>query len=81
MALSPMSWVFTEINSVTIFFSKSERQSSLSPKTRLSNLYLTGQDVNFHGMVGVSLTAIMTAETIVGRNTIVNKINDTIWKQ
>lgn len=56
-------------------------QSSLSPKTRLANLYLTGQDVNFHGMVGVSLTAIMTAETIVGRNTIVNKINDTIWKQ
>ena len=56
-------------------------QSSLSPKTRLANLYLTGQDVNFHGLVGVTLTAIMTAEAIVGRNVIVNKINNTIWKQ
>ena len=56
-------------------------QSSLSTRTRLTNLYLTGQDVNFHGLIGTSLTAILTAETIVGRNTIVNKINDTIWKQ
>lgn len=56
-------------------------QSSLSPRTRLGNLYLTGQDVNFHGMVGTSLTAILTAEAIAGHNVIVNKINDTIWKQ
>ena len=56
-------------------------QSSLSTRTRLTNLYLTGQDVNFHGLIGTSLTAILTAEAIVGHNTIVNKINDTIWKQ
>lgn len=56
-------------------------QSSISPRTRLGNLYLTGQDINFHGMVGTSLTAILTAEAIVGRNVIVNKINDTVWKQ
>jgi all-trans-retinol 13,14-reductase len=48
--------------------------SSLSTRTRLSNLYLTGQDVNFHGLIGVSLTAILTAEAIVGRNTIVKKL-------
>lgn len=56
-------------------------QSSLSTRTRLTNLYLTGQDVNFHGLIGTSLTAILTAEAIVGHNTIVNKINNTIWKQ
>lgn len=50
-------------------------QSSLSPHTRLNNLLLTGQDVNFHGMVGTSLTAILTAEAIVGRNIIVEQIN------
>ena len=50
-------------------------QSSLSPHTRLSNLLLTGQDVNFHGMVGTSLTAILTAEALVGRNVIVDQIN------
>ena len=50
-------------------------QTTLAPRTRLENLYLTGQDVNFHGMVGTSLTAILTAEAIVGRNVIVNQIN------
>lgn len=49
--------------------------TTLSTRTRLENLYLTGQDVNFHGMVGTSLTAVLTAEAIVGRNNIVNKIN------
>lgn len=48
--------------------------TTLSPRTRLPNLFLTGQDVNFHGMVGTSLTAILTAEAIVGHNAIVNKI-------
>jgi len=49
-------------------------QSSLSTRTRLTNLYLTGQDVNFHGLIGTSLTAILTAEAIVGKNVIVNKL-------
>ena len=48
--------------------------TTLAPRTRLDNLFLTGQDVNFHGMVGTSLTAILTVEAIVGRNVIVNKI-------
>ena len=50
--------------------------TTLSPRTRLDNFFLTGQDVNFHGMVGTSLTAILTAEAIVGPNTIVNRINE-----
>ena len=50
--------------------------TTLSPRTRLDNLFLTGQDVNFHGMVGTSLTAILTAEAIVVSNTIVNRINN-----
>lgn len=58
--------------------SSNPMQSTLSVRTRLTNLYLTGQDVNFHGLVGTSLTAIQTAEAIVGHNTIVNKINN-IW--
>lgn len=48
--------------------------TTLVPRTRLANLFLTGQDVNFHGLVGTSLTAVLTAETIVGRNKIVNSI-------
>ncbi len=49
--------------------------SQMSVQTKVKNLFLTGQNVNIHGLCGVSLTAIETAEAIVGRNTIVHKIN------
>lgn len=48
--------------------------SRISIFTKLKNLYLTGQNVNLHGICGVPLTAINTAEAIVGRNVVLNKI-------
>lgn len=48
--------------------------SQLSPFTKVKNLFLTGQNVNIHGLCGVSLTAIETVEAIVGRNVVVEKI-------
>ena len=50
--------------------------SQMSVATKVKNLYLTGQNVNIHGLCGVSLTAIETAEALVGHNTIVHKINE-----
>ena len=50
-------------------------QSQISIYTKVQNLLMTGQNVNLHGFCGVPLTAINTAEAIVGLNTIVNKIN------
>lgn len=49
--------------------------SQLSVFTKVRNLYLTGQNVNIHGMCGVALTAIQTVEALVGTNTVVRKIN------
>ena len=49
--------------------------SQMSVFTKVKNLYLTGQNVNIHGFCGVSITAIETAESIVGHNEIVRKIN------
>ena len=43
--------------------------------TRIPNLFITGQCVNLHGFCGVTLTAIETCEAIVGKNTIIRKIN------
>ena len=51
--------------------------SQLSVFTKVRNLYLTGQNINFHGLYGVSMTAIETAEALVGHNEIVRKINET----
>lgn len=41
-------------------------QTELSVRTKVQNLYLTGQDVNIHGLCGVALTAISTVETLTG---------------
>ncbi len=43
--------------------------------TKVDNLLLTGQNINMHGFCGVSLTAVATCEALLGRNYIVNKIN------
>ena len=44
--------------------------------TKVSNLFLTGQNNNLHGFCGVPLTAINTCEAILGLNYVVNKINE-----
>ncbi len=49
--------------------------SQMSVFTKVKNLYLTGQNVNIHGFCGVSITAIETAEALVGHNEIVKKIS------
>jgi len=43
--------------------------------TKLHNLFMTGQNVNLHGCCGVPLTAINTAEAIVGQGTILERLS------
>lgn len=50
--------------------------SQIPVYTKVRNLLLTGQNINLHGICGVPLTAINTAEAILGSNVIVNQIND-----
>lgn len=50
--------------------------SQMSVATKVKNLFLTGQNVNIHGLCGVSLTAIETAEALVGHNAVVRNINN-----
>ncbi|MBP5710235.1 MAG: NAD(P)/FAD-dependent oxidoreductase [Bacteroidales bacterium] len=38
----------------------------LSPTTPLQNLFLTGQNLNLHGILGVSMTALMTSAIVEG---------------
>jgi all-trans-retinol 13,14-reductase len=51
-------------------------QSQLMPRTKLENLFLTGQNINLHGMMGVPLSAITTAGAFVGTDYLINKINN-----
>ena len=42
-------------------------QTILSPKTPIPNLFLTGQNLTLHGLLGVSMTALFTVSEIIGK--------------
>jgi all-trans-retinol 13,14-reductase len=52
-------------------------ETRILPKTKIENMFLTGQNVNLHGILGVPLSAIITVGTIVGGiDRLVQKINN-----
>ena len=55
---------------------ESPLQSILSPKTKIPNLYLTGQSLNMHGILGVTIGAVNTCSEILGREYLLTKILD-----
>jgi all-trans-retinol 13,14-reductase len=48
----------------------------LTPRTPLPNLLLTGQNVNLHGILGVSVTAFFTCAEILGWDTVRRLLRD-----
>lgn len=50
--------------------------SHIAIRTKLENLFLTGQNLNLHGILGVPLTAISTCGELVGLPYLLDKIND-----
>ncbi|MBP0905267.1 phytoene desaturase family protein [Mariniflexile gromovii] len=50
--------------------------SHLSPRTRIKNLYLTGQSLNMHGILGVTISAVITCSEILGKDYLLDKILD-----
>lgn len=47
----------------------------ISPKTKIPNLFLTGQSINMHGMLGVTIGGVVTCSEILGKEYLINKIN------
>jgi all-trans-retinol 13,14-reductase len=58
--------------------SSNPMKTFISPKTKIPNLYLTGQSVNMHGVLGVTIGAVSTCTHILGREYLINKINNEI---
>ncbi len=46
----------------------------IMPKTKISNLFFTGQNLNVHGILGVTVGAVMTCEEILGKGYLQSKI-------
>lgn len=47
-----------------------------SQRTKVPNLFLTGQNINSHGILGVIIGSIVTCAEIVGMNNIIEQINN-----
>lgn len=53
---------------------KEPLKTFISPNTKIPNLYLTGQNLNLHGILGAGISGIVTASAITGNNEIIKKI-------
>src|SRR5690606_33981122 len=47
----------------------------LPPRTKIKNLFLTGQSINMHGILGVTIGAVLTCSELIGRKKLIDKIN------
>jgi all-trans-retinol 13,14-reductase len=47
----------------------------ISPRTNIPNLYLTGQNLNLHGILGVTLTALVTCFHLTDKEELLKEIN------
>lgn len=61
--------------------SNNPMKTFIASKTKLNNLYLTGQSINMHGVLGVTIGAVVTCSEIIGKEYLVNKINQFSGKQ
>ncbi|AZA78317.1 NAD(P)/FAD-dependent oxidoreductase [Chryseobacterium sp. G0186] len=53
-------------------------KTMVSPRTKIDNLFLTGQSVNMHGILGVTIGAFNTCAEILGKETIDNRLKQMI---
>ncbi|HNQ82435.1 MAG TPA: NAD(P)/FAD-dependent oxidoreductase [Bacteroidales bacterium] len=49
-------------------------RSIITPKTKIPNLFFTGQNLNIHGVLGTTISAIVTCSEFTGFRNLVNKI-------
>jgi all-trans-retinol 13,14-reductase len=51
-------------------------KTMILPKTHVPNLFLTGQNVNIHGVIGVTIGSVFTCAELLGMKYLLNKIRD-----
>lgn len=49
-------------------------KTRILPNTKIPNLFLTGQNVNLHGILGVAMTSLITCGLMLGKENLMNKI-------
>jgi len=51
-------------------------RTRISPKTKIPNLLLSGQNVNIHGVLGVTIGSVLTCTELLGMEYLLEKINN-----
>lgn len=49
-------------------------RSMINPRSKVGNLLFTGQNVNMHGVMGVTLTSVMTCSELLGQEYLTKRI-------
>jgi len=57
---------------------KDPQRTFITAKTKINNLFLTGQSLNLHGVMGVTISAVHTCSDILGHPYLINKIKKSI---
>ena len=52
-------------------------RSFIATRTRIPNLYLAGQNLNLHGILGVTISSLTTCGELIDINMLLEKINNT----
>lgn len=76
--LTYYSWLGTPEGSMygTIRDFRNPIGSYISPTTKFNNLFFTGQNINLHGIIGVSLSALLTCGEFIDLEEILKEINE-----
>ena len=48
----------------------------ISPRTKIPNLYLTGQNLNLHGVLGAAMSGLVTCTAFMGNEDVIEKIRN-----
>jgi len=51
-------------------------ESIILPRTKIPNLFLTGQNINIHGILGVTISSVLTCGEIVNIRELINNIRN-----
>jgi phytoene dehydrogenase-like protein len=60
--------------------SENPLKTMVSPRTKINNLFLTGQSVNMHGILGCTIGAFNTCAEMLGKNLIDDRLTQMINK-
>jgi all-trans-retinol 13,14-reductase len=55
---------------------KRPMESLILPRTKIPNLFLTGQNTNVHGILGVTISSVMTCGEVIDIQYLINKIRN-----